>query len=243
MKNKKKVINTKDSLSLLNEKQKAQILRQIQYHMDAPPFENVQLNSVITLHMDIMPDVTRPMSSKGLAKWLWSNTDLYRNKKVLDIGTGCGIQGIVCLLGGAESVVFTDIMQAACKCAKNNLHKAGLENKGKIEMSDLFDTIKSKKIYDLIVFAQPYFSGKPISGYEFTRGMFDSEELQIRFFKEARKYLNTKGRILLMGWDFAGKKNSPTYIGPQYGFRITKKDIYYDWVGVQQGEFQILLFE
>lgn len=228
-------------LSSLNEQQRAQILRQIQYHLQAPPLEELQLNQAISLLFHIMPGVTRPMSSKGLAQWLWNSSNLYRNKRVLDIGTGCGIQGLVCLLGGAESLLCTDILDAAIQCAKFNLQAAGLETRAQLQVSDLFDSIDNQSGFDLIVFAQPYFSGNPLPDYEFTRGMLDPEGLLPRFFQGARRFLNPEGQLALMGWKFAGQGNDPEFIAPGFDFQIVHKESYLDWSGVQQGEFHIVL--
>lgn len=209
--------------------------------MEAPPWEDLDLNSLLSLRLRILPGVTRPMSSKGLAKWLWRSSELYRNKNVLDIGTGSGIQGIVCLLGGAHSVLMTDIVQPATVCTQMNLDELGLAQRAAVQLSDLFNSITDSAQFDLIVFAQPYFSGKPIESYEFTRGMLDPDGLLHRFFRDARNFLRPDGRLALMGWNFAGVENSPAFIGPQFGFKLTHKELYYDWKGVQQGEFHVVL--
>ena len=225
----------------LNDQQKAQILRQIQYHVEAPPWEDLDLNGLLSLRLRILPGVTRPMSSKGLAKWLFRSSELYRNKNVLDIGTGCGIQGIVCLLGGAHSVLMTDIVQSATICTQMNLSESGLSQRAIVQQSDLFNSINDSARFDLIVFAQPYFSGKPIDTYEFTRGMLDPEGLLQRFFRDARTFLRRGGYLALMGWGFAGDGNEPALIGPQFGFKLAHTESYYDWKGVQQGEFRVVL--
>ena len=61
-------IGNPKSLGALNDQQRTQILRQIQYHIEAPPWEEVDLNGSISLRLNILPGVTRPMSSKGLGK-------------------------------------------------------------------------------------------------------------------------------------------------------------------------------
>lgn len=239
-----KVLHENDAaLKALNHEQKIQILKQVQYHQEAPPVELVQVSSNLTLSFSIFPGVTRPMSSKGLAKWLFLNQELYKNKRVLDIGTGCGIQGITCILGGADFVLLSDIGDSSVACAAYNLAQSGLNEKGICKKSDVFDSLENKGKFDLVIFAQPYFPGKPIENFAFTHGMFDSEALQNKFFADVRKFLTPDAVIVLMGWLFAGEQNDPVRIGKKHGFEVDKIDPYFDWTGVQQGEFHIVTFK
>ena len=232
-----------DKLSHLTNEQRNQILRQIQYHISTQPYERVELTNYLILKFAILSGVTRPMSSKGIAKWLWMNSELFVDKKVLDIGTGCGIQGITCKLGGASQVVMTDVIEQAVKCSLKNA-KNILPNVEGINAisSDLFNAIEKNETFDLIIFAQPYFPGKPIEHYEFTKGMFDTFGLQNRFFQDAKKFLNEDGKIVMMGWDFVGEENSPSVIAKSYGYNMEKTESYFDWRGVQQGTFDVFVF-
>ena len=228
----------------LNEEQFNQIQKQIQYHMTSNPYEYLDLNTNVRLKFSIHPNVTRPMSSKGIAKWLWSNNYLYSNKKVLDIGTGCGVQGIVCKLGGADFVSCTDILPDAITCTNENIKSILPKNDNtKVILSNLFDSLSEKDKYDLIIFAQPYFSGKPIENYDFTIGMLNTMDIQNRFFENVNRFLNSNGKILMMGWNFAGKENNPIEVSKKYNLKISKVEPYYDWQGVQQGVFDVVLFE
>lgn len=232
-----------DTITGLTPEQRAQIIRQIQYHLDSPPHEDVFLNKVISLHLPVSCDVTRPMSSKGLARWLWDSPNLYFRKRVLDMGTGCGIQGMTCLLGGADYVLLSDVSQEAVKCAESNLVDSGLGGRADVRVSDLFEQLGGVEPFDLIVFAQPYFVGSPISEYPFTRGMLSGQDLLPRFFQSARHFLRPGGRLALMGWSFAGAASDPVLVGPRYGFEQICKDMYRDDAGVQQGEFHVVLFK
>ena len=230
--------------NFLNEEQLNQIQKQIQFHLTSNPYEYLELNSNIRLKFAIFPNVTRPMSSKGLAKWLWSNNTLFANKKVLDIGTGCGIQGVICKLGGAESVTCTDIIPNAITCAEENIKNILPKNNNtKVILSDLFESLSDTEKYDLIIFAQPYFSGKPNEKYNFTIGMQNTVEIQNRFFGRVKDFLNPNGKILMMGWNFAGKENNPIQISKQFDLNIEKVEQYHDWQGVQQGKFDIILLD
>ena len=65
----------------------------------------------------------------------------YSSGKVLDLGTGSGIQGIVAAKNGCE-VVFSDIDPKALKCAETNSLANGV--KGRFIQSDLFSEIHKK---------------------------------------------------------------------------------------------------
>jgi release factor glutamine methyltransferase len=71
--------------------------------------------------------------------------------KVLDLGTGSGIQGIVASANGCD-VTFSDIDQKALDCAKRN---AILNNvHGRFILSDMFDEINES--FNTIIFNPPY---------------------------------------------------------------------------------------
>ncbi len=71
--------------------------------------------------------------------------------KVLDLGTGSGIQGIVAAKKGCD-VTFADIDPEAVECAKMNAKLNGVF--GKFIVSDMFDNIEEK--FNTIVFNPPY---------------------------------------------------------------------------------------
>lgn len=230
------------SLSSLTPNQKIQILSQIEYHLDAPSYEEIKLSDTVSLQMHICAGVTRPMSSKGLARWLWRSPDLYFRKRVLDIGTGCGVQGITCLLGAADFALLSDVSDESARCAQGNLCASGLGARGEVQVSDLFESLGRVGSFDLVVFAQPYFEGNPLPQFPFTRGMLAPNDLLHRFYADVRNFLRPGGHVVLMGWSFAGGANDPAAVGPQYGFTEIRRELYRDQSGVQKGEFHVLLF-
>lgn len=48
------------------------------------------------------------------------NREMYEGKRVLDLGCGSGVRGILAVLSGAESVVATDVCQVACRNTQLN---------------------------------------------------------------------------------------------------------------------------
>lgn len=75
------------------------------------------------------------------------NLDL-KNKKVLDVGTGTGILGILASNLGAESIVGTDIEHEACENALENIARNNILNFSILE-GDL-DIVPNEK-YDVII--------------------------------------------------------------------------------------------
>jgi len=117
-----------------------------------------------------------------------------KNKNILEIGTG---SGIISLFAArlAKSVVAVDINPEAISCAKEN----AAQNKiGNIEFkeSDLFKNIDEK--FDIIVFNPPYLPDEPLTEDIALDGGPDGRKTIERFLKGAPKFLNPRGRILLL---------------------------------------------
>jgi release factor glutamine methyltransferase len=115
--------------------------------------------------------------------------------RVLDLGTGTGLQGIVASLKGCE-VVFADINPLAVRCAQGNsaLNRAP----GTFIVSDLFSSIRGK--FDCIVFNPPYLPEDPQNtGADVALdGGADGRVFINRFLKEYRNYLKSGGFALLV---------------------------------------------
>lgn len=75
-------------------------------------------------------------------------------KKVLDVGTGCGILAIISAKEGAEKVIATDVNSSALADARMNARIQGVEDRIEFRKSDIFSDINEK--FDLIVSNPPY---------------------------------------------------------------------------------------
>ena len=114
-------------------------------------------------------------------------------KKVLDIGTGSGIQALRALKSGAREVLAVDINKEAVESCK----KAGVN----AVVSDLFSSIDEGKKFDLIIFNPPYLPFDEREDTESslaTTGGKKGNEVIIRFLEDAGNYLSREGRILLV---------------------------------------------
>lgn len=115
--------------------------------------------------------------------------------KVLDIGTGTGIQAIQAGLAGADEVDAVDIYDNAVECARHNVRLNKLDGKIKVWQSDLFSNIP-KKDYDLIIANLPIVEADE-SDIRF-HSLFDPKFVyHERLFQESPNYLSNSGRIIL----------------------------------------------
>ena len=120
---------------------------------------------------------------------------------VLDLGTGCGILGIIAAKK-AKMVVATDISPTAVKCAKYNVKINGLTKNVNIILGDLFQPLRNKKIFDLIVFNPPYL---PKSPYDINNWLSKAwnggkrgRKVIDKFLEEFDNYLKRRGRLQLV---------------------------------------------
>lgn len=123
-----------------------------------------------------------------------------KNKKVLDIGTGSGIQAEMALKAGAKEVLAADIEIESI----NSARKKGL----RIIKSNLFQKIKDR--FDLIIFNPPYLPEDKREDKESRRattGGKHGDEIILRFINSLPKYLNKKGIALLLISSITPKSN------------------------------------
>ena len=129
-----------------------------------------------------------------LAKYV----DKFAKGKVLDIGTGSGIQAEAALKY-TKDVLAVDVNKEAVNYVKNK--------KIKSKLSDLFSNVKDK--FDLIIFNPPYLPDEKLEDKESklttTGGKYGYEVLE-RFFSKVDKYLNRNGKILIVFSSLTNKK-------------------------------------
>jgi len=120
---------------------------------------------------------------------------------VLDMGTGCGILGIIAA-EKAAGVVAVDINPHAVRCARENAELNGVADKMFFVWGDLFAPIKTGEKFDLILFNAPYLPSEPSEdkswlGCAWAGGVAGRQVID-RFICEAPKYLKENGRVLLV---------------------------------------------
>lgn len=132
---------------------------------------------------------------------LAENLLVSENDVVLDVGTGCGILGVLAAKK-ARKVVATDINPYAVSCAQTNARENGVLAKMDIRLGSLFEPVKTGEKFDLIVFNAPYLptsasEKKSWIGKAWAGGQSGREVIE-PFLSESPKYLKKGGRILLV---------------------------------------------
>jgi len=120
----------------------------------------------------------------------------YAQGKVLDMGSGSGIQAETAL-EKTKDVLAVDINPEVIE----RLKQKGIN----VQFSDLFSSIKEK--FDLIIFNPPYLPDDEREDEEskkITTGGKEGFEIIDRFLKDAKKYLNKKGKILIVFSSLSG---------------------------------------
>jgi release factor glutamine methyltransferase len=114
-----------------------------------------------------------------------------KNKKVLDVGTGSGIQALAALESEAKEVLATDIDDESIRhCKRHGIN---------VIKSRLFEKVKGK--FDLIIFNPPYLPEDEDEDSESARatsGGKKGDEIITDFLEEAKEHLSKKGEILLV---------------------------------------------
>ncbi|BAP60173.1 methyltransferase [Methanococcus maripaludis] len=125
-----------------------------------------------------------------------------KNKSVLDVGTGSGIQAINAVKQGALKVIGIDINPYAVDCAKINSELNEIDSKKlSFKTGDLFKNIDEK--FDVILFNAPYLPTsdeeklEKYLNYAFDGGK-DGREVLDKFLDEVANYLKKDGIIQIL---------------------------------------------
>lgn len=115
-----------------------------------------------------------------------------KNIRILDMGTGSGIQAETCLLSGIkkENILSVDINPDALKFVK----KLGIS----AIKSDLFSKINEDEKFNLIIFNPPYLPEDKYDKEIDTTGGKEGYETILKFLKQAKSHLTKNGIILLL---------------------------------------------
>lgn len=123
--------------------------------------------------------------STCLKKYLSSKN---KNLKILDMGSGSGIQAQTCRKSGFSNILCADINKYTVKKLKKQNFKA--------VHSNLFSNIKQK--FDLIIFNPPYLPEHRYDKKPDTTAGKKGNEIIINFLKQAANHLNSNATILLL---------------------------------------------
>lgn len=128
------------------------------------------------------------------------NLDVDGFSRVIDVGCGCGILGIVAAKK-AQEVYSVDINPYAVRCAHRNARLNGVSHKIFLLQGDLLSSIALGAKFDQILFNAPYLPSEKAESSWLERswaGGKKGREVIDRFIDQATGYLSSEGRIFLM---------------------------------------------
>ncbi len=191
----------------------------------------------------VHPQIMRPevMTSIHLARYLHGNPKLYKGKRVLDVGAGSGLQGVVMGLNGAKTVVFSDVDPHAIANSRENARNLGIDKRSKFIVSDLFSKIKGK--FHLIEFNHPFFEGISVEGQRVKGTMIARSGLLGQFLKEAKRHLFPGGILVMPFYHRAPKFNNPNERAREFGYKAKEVLAKKARTGLQQGPISIYILK
>jgi release factor glutamine methyltransferase len=113
--------------------------------------------------------------------------------RVLDMGTGSGVNAVLAAMRGAE-VVAADINADALAAATANAQRNGVADRIDVRRSDVFSAVT--ETFDVIVFDPPFRWFRPRDRFELA-STDHGYRAMTRFFQEARSHLRDGGRMLI----------------------------------------------
>ncbi len=118
-----------------------------------------------------------------------------RRQRVLDMGTGSGVVGIVAAQHGAEALAV-DVNPHAVALAQKNAQAHGLSLR--VLLSDLFQNLTGEAKFDWIIFNPPFFAKRARGALQAAYNAGDQHQTLARFLEEAQSFLAPEGKILLL---------------------------------------------
>lgn len=131
-------------------------------------------------------------TSKLLARRL----EVREGDRILDLGSGCGVQAVHAALKGGY-VVAVDLNPKALEVVKLNALLNGVADRIETRHGDLFTPVKGE-LFDLIIFSPPYIPKEPRNILESAwRGGAKLEPVR-KFVYQAPNYLKDEGKIQMV---------------------------------------------
>jgi len=165
------------------------------------PIKRVQFQNFM---FDITDEVFEPSDDSFLFA---ENLDVHRETEVLDVGTGCGILGILAAQK-AKHVLAVDVNPYAIYCANQNAVLNNVQDNMSFLRCDLLTTLNTDVLFDLILFNAPYLPSEPSEletwiGHAWAGGATGRDVID-RFIPQAVVHLKQSGRIFLLQSSLTG---------------------------------------
>lgn len=188
----------------------------------------------------ILKNVYEPAEDTFL---LAENLVVNENDVVLDVGTGCGIIGILAAKK-AKKVVAIDVNPHAISCAQMNAKLNGVAGKSDIRLGNLFEPVKGNEKFSMIVFNAPYLPSERSEQKTWIErswaGGPSGRKLVDQFISQAPRYLMEKGKIVLVQSTFSNVDETVQKLEEE-GLRavvVAKKKVAFETIVVIQAKRQ-----
>jgi release factor glutamine methyltransferase len=120
---------------------------------------------------------------------------------VLDVGTGCGILGVL-VAKKAKKVVALDLNPHAVRCAQMNAERNSVADKMDTRLGNLFEPVMDDEKFNMIIFNTPYLPSKKSEQKAWIdrawAGGPSGREIIDQFISQAPQHLAEKGRIVMV---------------------------------------------
>ena len=151
---------------------------------------------VAGLDLVVLPGVLSPRLSHApdalMTKWHIST-----GARVLDLGCGSGVLGLAALTEGASRLVALDVNPAAVETTQLNLQRLGYADVGECRLSDTYSALRHGEVFDVIIFAAPYWNRKAADDLE--KSCFDSDYVFFsKAVQEAHQWLERNGSMYII---------------------------------------------
>lgn len=127
--------------------------------------------------------------------------DVKKGERVLDMGVGCGILGLLSTRK-TKDVFGIDINPYAIHCAKKNAVLNNVKNRISFIHGDLFSPLRRSEKFDLILFNAPYLPESENTSLTWLQrawvGGSNGRKVIDAFLSGVTNHLTKKGRILLL---------------------------------------------
>jgi release factor glutamine methyltransferase len=177
------------------------------------PIKRVHFDDLL---FDISDEVYEPAEDTYLFA---ENLDVKKGEYVLDLGTGCGILGVLAARK-ADFVLAVDLNPYAIRCAIKNSTLNNANGKMAFIQADLFLAFSDRTGFDLILFNAPYLPSEETEEATWIArswaGGKKGRQVVDRFITQVPLHLKPEGRVLLMQSTLTGVEETLNKFAKQH---------------------------